>query len=129
MEWTSLSLFTVLSETAVGLVVLYTLFGFAPSARHQPDAYGRLGRPVLLAAWVATAVAMLASLAHLGHPQVRLPGPGRPAHLWLSWEVLLTGLFALGALLLWLRARSGAPPAGAWGSSACWGSRRSSPPA
>lgn len=115
MEWTSLSLFTVLSETAVGLVVLYTLFGFAPSARHQPDAYGRLGRPVLLAAWVATAAAMLLSLTHLGHPQYAFRALGGLPTSWLSWEVLLTGLFLLGALLLWLRSRTGTAPRWALG--------------
>ncbi|MBP2019600.1 anaerobic dimethyl sulfoxide reductase subunit C (anchor subunit) [Symbiobacterium terraclitae] len=110
MEWTSLTLFTVLSETAVGLAVLYTLFGFTPSARQKPDAYNRLARPAMLTAWLATGAAMLLSLTHLGHPQFAFRALGGLPSSWLSWEVLLTSLFALGALLLWWQSRTGQAP-------------------
>lgn len=109
MEWTSLSLFTVLSETAAGLVLLYTLFRLTPSARQRADAYQRLARPVLLTAWLTTGVAMLLSLTHLGWPQFAFRALGGLPSSWLSWEVLLTGLFALGALLLWWQASRSAP--------------------
>lgn len=105
MEWTPLILFTVLSEAAVGLVLLHTLFGFTLAARERATAYDRLGKLVLLIATVVTGVAMLSSLTHLGWPQFAFRALGGLPSSWLSWEVLLTSIFAAGCLGLWLLAR------------------------
>lgn len=102
MEWTSLTLFTVLAEAAVGLILLYALFGWTAAAREQQASYQALGRSVLLTAWLTTGIAVLASLSHLGWPQFAFRALGGLGSSWLSWEVVLTGLFAAGALGLWL---------------------------
>jgi anaerobic dimethyl sulfoxide reductase subunit C len=107
MEWLSLVLFTVLAEAAVGLVAVYGLYGLTAGAREQSAAYGRLGRAVFLTAGGTTVVAMLISLSHLGWPVFApraLMGLGSSP---LSWEVLLTGLFAALTLILWWMSRTG----------------------
>jgi len=105
MEWTSLIIFTVLAEAAAGLVLLHTLFGFTGAARSREAAYDGLGKHVLLIAALVTGVAMLASLTHLGWPQFAFRALGGLPGSWLSWEVLLTGIFAVGCLGLWAVAR------------------------
>lgn len=118
MEWMSLVLFTVLAEAAVGLVAVYGLYGLTAAAREQSDAYGRLGRAVYLTAGGTTVVAMLISLSHLGWPLFApraLMGMGSSP---LSWEVLLTSLFAAATLVLWwLSRRSGS--VAPWLTGAC----------
>lgn len=106
MEWISLVLFTVLAEAAVGLVAVYGLYGLTGAARQKAVAYGKLGSAVFLTAGCTTVVAVLLSLSHLGWPvfAVRaLMGLGSSA---LSWEVLLTGLFAACSLTLWWLSRT-----------------------
>lgn len=105
MDWTPLILFTVLAEAAVGLVLIHTLFGVTGAAREKATAYDRLGRLVLAIATVVTGAAMLTSLAHLGWPQFAFRALGGLPRSWLSWEVLLTSIFAAGCLVLWLTAR------------------------
>jgi anaerobic dimethyl sulfoxide reductase subunit C (anchor subunit) len=105
MEWTPLILFTVLAEAAVGLVLLHTLFGFTRAARDRATAYDKLSKLVLIIATAITAAAMLSSLAHLGWPQFAFRALGGLPTSWLSWEVLLTGLFAVGCLGLLFVAR------------------------
>ncbi|HYF92437.1 MAG TPA: DmsC/YnfH family molybdoenzyme membrane anchor subunit [Symbiobacteriaceae bacterium] len=105
MEWTSLILFTVLAEGAVGLVLFHTLFGFTNAARTRETAYDGLGKQVVLIAALVTGVAMLVSLTHLGWPQFAFRALGGLPGSWLSWEVLLTGIFAAGCLGLWVMAR------------------------
>ncbi|HWI64514.1 MAG TPA: DmsC/YnfH family molybdoenzyme membrane anchor subunit, partial [Symbiobacteriaceae bacterium] len=105
MEWTSLVLFTVLAESAVGLVLLHTLFGSTGAARTRKTAYDGLGKQVLLIAALVTGVAMGVSLTHLGWPQFAFRALGGLPNSWLSWEVLLTGIFAAGCLGLWAMAR------------------------
>jgi anaerobic dimethyl sulfoxide reductase subunit C len=117
MEWISLVLFTVLAEAAVGLVAVYGLCGMTAAAREQDAAYGRLGRAVFFTAGVTTVVAMGISLSHLGWPLFApraLMGLGSSA---LSWEVLLTGLFAAGTLSLWWLSRGRA--VSPWLTGAC----------
>jgi len=107
MEWLSLTLFTVLSEAAIGLVLVWWLLGFSGAAVTKVTAYTRLGRTILLSSGLLTGLSMLISLEHLGWPFSSprvLMGLG---HSWLSWEVVLTGIFAVGALALWWLGRSG----------------------
>lgn len=105
MEWTSLVILTVLAEAAAGLVLFHTLFGFTGAARTRENAYDGLGKHVLLIAALLTGVAMLASLTHLGWPLFAFRALGGLPGSWLSWEVLLTGIFAAGCLGLWAMAR------------------------
>ncbi|MFZ5817778.1 MAG: DmsC/YnfH family molybdoenzyme membrane anchor subunit [Bacillota bacterium] len=116
MEWTSLSLFTVLSEAAVGLVLLYGLLGLTQAARSQPEEFRRLGQTALLTASVTTLFSMVISLEHLGWPLFAFRAIGALGSSWLSWEVLLTGLFALGAALLWWGGRQSPLPLWGFGS-------------
>lgn len=117
MEWISLVLFTVLAEVAVGLVAVYGLYGLTTAAREKAAAYTKLGSAVFLTAGVVTAVAVAISLSHLGWPVFAfraLMGLGSSP---LSWEVLLTGLFAASTLVLWWLSRSG--PVGPWLTGLC----------
>ncbi|HEY3368788.1 MAG TPA: DmsC/YnfH family molybdoenzyme membrane anchor subunit [Symbiobacteriaceae bacterium] len=102
MEWTSLVLFTVIAELAVGLVAAYWLFGFTSAARNQAPAYAGLGQTVLLSTWLIAGVAMLASLSHLGWPMSAYRALSHLSSSWLSREVLLMAAFAAFALVLWL---------------------------
>lgn len=109
MEWTSLSLFTVLTQAAAGLVFFYGLLGLygRPAPARESAGYHQLGGHVLLAAGLTSGIGMLISLAHLGWPQFAFRALGGLPTSWLSWEVLLIGLFTLAALGLWWRHRQG----------------------
>ncbi|MDF2631060.1 MAG: reductase anchor subunit [Symbiobacteriaceae bacterium] len=117
MEWMALVLFTVLAEAAVGLMAVYGLYGLTAAAREQSSAYGKLGRTVYLTAGCTTLAAILISLEHLGWPLFApraLMGLGSSP---LSWEILLTGLFAAGAGALWWLSRS--RPVAPWLTGIC----------
>lgn len=111
MEWTSLVFFTVAAEAAVGIVLVYWLFGFTTAARERADSYAGLGTPVYLIAWLLTGIATIASLTHLGWPLSAFRAFGHLSSSWLSREVLLVTLFGLAGLAAWWRSRTAALPA------------------
>jgi len=90
-----LVVFTVLSQTAVG-IVLASLLGRYAAAGPETDP----GRPWGAAAGILL-VGLLASLAHLGHPTGAVNAVKHLATSWLSREVLVTSIF-LAILLLGL---------------------------
>ncbi|MDR3438714.1 DmsC/YnfH family molybdoenzyme membrane anchor subunit [Telmatospirillum sp.] len=82
-----LVIFTILSQQAIGLTLLYALRTAGRSARPEPSA-----RIQWLASAGILALGLVVSLTHLGHPE---GAPRAVIHLstaWLSREALLFGL-------------------------------------
>jgi len=115
MQWSSLVFFTVTAQAAVGIVLIYWLFGFTAAARERADSYSGLGTPVYLISWVLTAIATVASLTHLGWPLSAYRAFGHLSSSWLSREVLLVTLFGIAGLAAWWRSRTAAVPSWAVG--------------
>ncbi len=88
--------FTVLSQCAIGITLLYTL-RTATTGQAEANA----GRQWLLAT-VLLGIGLLLSLLHLGHPLQAPRALSNLATSWLSREVLLTGaLLGLMAAVAW----------------------------
>lgn len=87
-EW-ALILFTVLTQLAVGAFILNAWF----RQRNQDGARDRIYRNVVWVLIPLVAVAILASLFHLGRPMVALNALRNLATSWLSREVFFTGAF------------------------------------
>lgn len=97
-EW-ALILFTVLSQLAIGAYVFVTWF----RQRNQDAARDGVYRKVMLALLPVVAVAILASLLHLGRPLLAVTAIKNLGSSWLSREVFFSAGFfvlALGAVLL-----------------------------
>ena len=114
MEWTSLIIFTVIAQIAVGLVLVYWLLGFTGAAREKAPAYAAFAKPVLLGAWVLTGIAAVTSTTHLGWPFSAYRALAHLASSWLSREVVLELLFGALALGMWVMVQWGARTLSAW---------------
>ncbi len=90
--------FTVLSQFAIGLVLLHVLMrGGHPAAAGAPAGAAAPGidlpaRPLWIAATALLALGLLLSLLHLGHPLSAPRALSNLATSWLSREVLLASL-------------------------------------
>lgn len=87
-EW-ALILFTVLSQTAIGAFILTTWF----RERNKDEATDAIYRKIVWTMVPVVAVAILASLLHLGRPVLALAAMKNFATSWLSREVVFSGAF------------------------------------
>lgn len=91
VDYWSLVIFTVLGQSAAGLMILLAL------SRRET-------RPAAHRAWVAVIVLILAALASLGHladPTISYYAILNVTSSWLSREILFAGLFGL-SMIIWL---------------------------
>lgn len=93
-EW-ALILFTLLMQMAAGSFLTLRIFQLY-AARAGAKGVDRLMTRALVAVLVAVAVGLLASLFHLGEPLGAYRAVKNLGSSWLSLEILLSLLFALG---------------------------------
>lgn len=102
-----LVLFTVLSQAAVGMVLMSAVRGFA-----RQDGSDARNEWMLVAGLMGLGIA--ASLFHLGHPLEAYRALAHLEKAWLSREVLAAGIFL--ALAAWAAAMGGGKGVLLWGA-------------
>ncbi|SDF71643.1 dimethyl sulfoxide reductase anchor subunit family protein [Sporomusa acidovorans] len=102
--------YTILSQAAVGLVVMLSVGSKILGVNQENTDKYRLG---LLTATILTVVAMLVSASHLGSPVKAMNAMLNLGSSWLSREIVLNGLFFVSVGGAYLLARKGKNFAGA----------------
>ncbi len=93
-DW-ALIAFTIMTQMSVGSLLVLGVVHYYASRKAGMEEADRLSDRSLLAIVVVLALAMLASLFHLGNPLNAPRAVTNLATSWLSWEILLGVIFAV----------------------------------
>lgn len=109
----SLVIFTILSQLAVGMIVVSWLMEYT-----DKPLVAKTGKLVVGSALGVMVLGLLASLAHLGHPTMAFMALSNLGTSWLSREVALFSLFIVVAALYFLQWKDDSGARKVWGAVA-----------
>lgn len=97
-EWTLL-IFTLLTQTSVGLMLLAAIYGWLLKQQSGNEGLYQALRPVLLLASAASVIGLAVSFLHIGYPLNALNAIRNFGTSWMAREIVLTSAF-IGASCL-----------------------------